>query len=222
MLKILVAEDEVNIRKLISKTLENAGYSVVECCDGKIALEQFHSQHIDLVVTDVMMPNMDGNTLSSHIRKSNKDVPILILTALASIDDKEKGFNSGTDDYMTKPIIMKELILRVKALLRRYKINSDNKIELPNTILNFNTNTVKVNNADVELSKKEFLLLFKLLASPNIIYSREQLLDEIWGYDSESGDRTVDTHIKWLRDKVVSKDFEIVTVRGLGYKAVIK
>lgn len=222
MLQILVAEDEPNIRKLIAKSLTNAGYFVIECVDGKDALNVFTNQHIDLVVTDIMMPRMDGNALSSSIRKINNDIPILMLTALESIDDKEKGFNNGTDDYLVKPIIMKELILRVKALLRRYKINSENKIELNNTIINFNTNKVKVDGAEIELNKKELLLLFKLLTNPDIIYSREQLMNEIWGYDNESGDRTVDTHIRWLREKVPSLDFEIITVRGLGYKAIIK
>ena len=144
-----------------------------------------------------------------------------MLTALETIDDKEKGFNSGADDYLVKPIHMKELCLRARALLRRYKINSENKIELPHTLLDFNSQSLTINGKAVELNKKEFQLLFKLLSNPNVILSREKLLNEIWGFESESNDRTVDTHIRWLREKAASMDYEIVTVWGLGYKAVL-
>lgn len=222
MFKILVAEDEANIRKLITINLTNSGYTVVECADGSDALETFFDEHFDLVITDIMMPKIDGNELAAKIKKINKDIPILMLTALETVDDKEKGFNSGTDDYLVKPFAMKELLLRVKALLRRYKIAAENKIELKDTVLFFNTNTVRIKGKDIELTKKQFLLLFKLLSNPNIIFSREQLMNEIWGYDSESSDRTVDTHIRWLRERVQNSDFEIVTIRGLGYKAVLK
>lgn len=222
MFKILVAEDEPHLRNIIAKSLQGEGYFVIECFDGKNALETFYKEHIDIVITDIMMPRMDGNQLSAKIREINKDIPILMLTALETIDDKEKGFNSGTDDYLVKPILMKELCLRVKALLRRYKINSEKKIEFSNTILDFNAQLLKINGKTVELAKKEFQLLFKLLSNPDIIFSREQLLNEIWGYTSDSADRTVDTHISLLRTKAASKDFEILTVWGLGYKAVLK
>lgn len=222
MIKILVAEDEIHIRNLVSKHLRNEGYSVIEAADGQQAYQMFSNEHIDLVVTDIMMPNIDGNELVARIREVNRDVPILMLTALETIDDKQTGFNSGTDDYLVKSGSMKELVMRVKALLRRYKVASENKIELKNTTLFFDTNTVKINGKEVLLTKKLFLLLFKLLSYPNKIFTREQLMNEIWGFDSASDDRTVDTHIKWLRDKVDSNDFDIVTVRGLGYKAVVK
>jgi len=221
MLKILIAEDEAHLRAAMAKTLRNDGFSVIECGDGEDALYAYYAEHVDLVITDIMMPRMDGNKLSKEIRRSNKDIPILMLTALETIGDKEKGFNSGTDDYLVKPIHMKELCMRVRALLRRYKINSENKIELPHTLLDFASQSLTINGKPVELNKKEFQLLFKLLASPNVILSREQLLNEIWGFDNESNDRTVDTHIRWLREKAASPDYEICTVWGLGYKAVL-
>lgn len=155
------------------------------------------------------------------IRSPPLDTPVLMLTALESIDDKERGFHAGADDYLVKPFVLKELTLRAKALLRRYHAVSESKIVLPHTELNFPTKTAVINGKNVALTKKEFLLLFKLLSNPNIIFSREHLLDEIWGFDSESTDRTVDTHIKWLRDTAENEDFRIVTVRGLGYKAVL-
>jgi DNA-binding response OmpR family regulator len=222
MIKILVAEDEPHLRAAIAKSLANEGYAVVECFDGKNALEAFNKEHIDLIVTDVMMPRMNGNELAAEIRKANRDIPIIMLTALEAIDDKEKGFDSGTDDYLVKPILMKELAIRVKAMLRRVKINSEKKIELPHTSLDLGNHSLTINGKAVELNKKEFQLLFKLLANPNTIFGREQLLNEIWGYESDSSDRTVDTHISWLKKKAASADFEILTVWGLGYKAVLK
>lgn len=222
MFKILVAEDEPHLRTAIAKSLENEGYSVVSCRDGREALDAFLGGHTDLVVTDIMMPRMSGTELVTEIRKINKDIPVLMLTALETIGDKEQGFNAGTDDYLVKPVLMRELCLRVKALLRRYKINSEQRIELGGTVLDFNSQTLKIGGKSVELTKKEFQLLFKLLSAPNIIFSREQLLNEIWGYESDTTDRTVDTHISWLREKAASADYEISTVWGLGYKAVLK
>ncbi|MDO5379085.1 MAG: response regulator transcription factor [Clostridia bacterium] len=222
MFHILLAEDDANLRHVIEKSLKNAGYTVFAAADGRAAYRQFCAERFDLVITDIMMPFMDGNELTAEIRKLSEDTPVLMLTALETIDDKERGFGSGADDYLVKPFVLKELILRTKALLRRYQSVSERKISLPHTELNFNTNTAMINGRKVELTKKEFLLLFKLLSHPNIIFSREQLIDEIWGFDSESSDRTVDTHIKWLRDKAENEDFKIVTVRGLGYKAVLQ
>ncbi|MGN0695665.1 MAG: response regulator transcription factor [Oscillospiraceae bacterium] len=222
MFHILLAEDDTNLRNALSKALNNAGYTVSEAADGREAYDKFCRRQFDLVITDIMMPVMDGNELTSAIRDISADIPVLMLTALEAIDDKERGFNAGADDYLVKPFALKELVLRVKALLRRYGAVSENKIVLPHTELNYNTNTVIINGQGVELTKKEFMLLFKLLSNPNIIFSREQLMDEIWGYDSDSGDRTIDTHIKCLRSKTENEDFKIVTVRGLGYKAVLQ
>ena len=221
MFKILIAEDENNLRKVLSSTLKKEGYDVVTAENGQIAFDKFCEEKFDLVVTDVMMPVMDGNELTVKIRSIMPDTPILMLTALETLDDKERGFVAGADDYLTKPFALKELLLRIKALLRRYGEVCENKIVLPHTELNYNTNTAIINGVPIELTKKEFGLLFKLLSHPNIIFSREQIMDDIWGFDNESSDRTVDTHIKWLRDKTENEDFKIVTVRGLGYKAVL-
>lgn len=221
MFKILVAEDEPHLRGAIAKILQSEGYTVIEAYDGKNAFDIFCSGHIDLVITDIMMPRIDGNELAAKIRQVNKDIPILMLTALETIDDKEKGFLSGTDDYLVKPVQLKEIVLRVKALLRRYKIYSEKKIELKNTVLDFTSQTLKIDGKIVELAKKEFQLLFKLLSHPDVVFTREQLLNEIWGYTGAATDRTVDTHISWLREKAASPDYEINTVWGLGYKAVI-
>ena len=222
MLKIMVVEDEFPIRKLISTYLIKNGYQVVEAVNGKIAFDLFQNEHIDLIITDVMMPVMDGHLLISKIRSINIEVPILMLTALESFSDKEKGFLGGVDDYIVKPFDMNEILLRIKALLRRYKIASESKIVLPHMTMDFQTGICQVDDQLIELTRKEFLLLFKLLSTPNQIYTREQLMNEIWGFDSESYDRTVDTHIKRIRESIISQDFEIMTVRGLGYKAVLK
>ena len=169
-----------------------------------------------------MMPRMDGSEFAREVRVVNKDIPILMLTALETIDDKEKGFKSGTDDYLVKPIMMRELVLRVKALMRRYKINSENRIEVGGTHLDAGNQTLKINGASIELTKKEFQLLFLMLTHPDRAFTREQLFDKIWGYDSGSYDRTVDQHILLLRQKAASDDYEIKTIWGLGYKVVLK
>lgn len=222
MFKILVAEDDKNLRNILVATLSKENYTVLAAENGKTAFSLFCSEKVDLVVTDVMMPVMDGNELCAAVRKLMPEVPVLMLTALETIDDKERGFNSGADDYLTKPFALKELLLRIRALLRRYGEVHENMIVLPHTQLDYSSNTAIINGKQISLTKKEFLLLFKLLSNPNVIFSREQLMDDIWGYNSESADRTVDTHIKWLRDKAESEDFKIITVRGLGYKAELQ
>ena len=221
MAKILLCEDDTNIRKLIATYLSQQGFTILESDNGASACSFFQSEKVDLVITDLMMPKMDGFSLTQKIRSSQKDVPILILSALESVEDKEKGFFSGTDDYMVKPIDLKELLMRIKALLRRYKITMEDKIILKTLVLDRANNQCTVSDRPIELTKKELQLLFKLLSYPNIIFTREQLMNDLWGTDSLSFDRTVDTHIKRLRDQVVCDDFEIMTVRGLGYKAVL-
>lgn len=222
MVKILIIEDDYNIRKLFSKYLVKFGYETIEAEDGQKAIQIFENEHIDLIITDVMMPIMDGNTLVSKIRITHPELPILMLTALDSYEDKEKGFISGADDYMVKPIDLNEMVLRIKALLRRYQIVSSNKIEFKHFSLDSKSGECILNGKNIELTRKEFSLIFKLLSSPNKIFTREQLMNEIWGYDSASYDRTVDTHIKRIREQLTCEDFEIITVRGLGYKAVVK
>ncbi len=222
MLKILVAEDNNHIRKLICKNLELNGYQTIPAENGDVAYNIFISEHIDLIVTDIMMPKTDGITLAKEIRDINSEIPIIMLTALDSFVDKEKGFSSGADDYIVKPVDMKELVLRIKAHLRRYKIVSENFFKHKDVYLDFNDLKCLIDNKAVELTTKEFLLLYKLCASNGRIFTREQLMNELWGFDSESYERTVDTHIKKLRIKIKTNDLEIVTVRGLGYKVVLK
>lgn len=221
MLKILIVEDDRFLRDIIEKNLTKNGYDCVQAENGKIGLDIFENNHIDLIITDIMMPVMDGNQFVKLVRYQNEEIPIIMLTALDAFLDKERGFTSGTDDYLVKPINMQELILRVKALLRRSKINSEHKLIHKDITLEHASKVCLVNNEPVNLTVKEFELLFKLLSSPNQIFTRDQLMDEIWGYDSESYTRTVDTHIKRIREKVQSSSFEIKTVRGLGYKAVL-
>jgi two-component system, OmpR family, response regulator len=222
MHRILVVEDETAIRKLIATYLQKQGYEVIEAKNGEEGFAAFEDESIHLIITDIMMPVIDGNQFVRKVRRYNVDVPILILTALDGYNDKEKSYSGGADDYMVKPIDMNEMMLRVKALLRRYKNATKDKVVLPHLTLDMATGEATLNQAPIELARKEFLLLFKLLANPNRIYTREQLMNDIWGFDSESYDRTVDTHVKRLREHVVTDDFEIVTVRGLGYKAVIR
>lgn len=221
MFKVLVAEDEFYIRELICKNLEKNGFETLKAKDGQEAYEIFSNTHIDIVITDIMMPQMNGVSLSRMIRQLNQDIPIIMLTALDTFSDKERGFNSGVDDYIVKPVDMNELVLRVKALLRRYKIISENKFTHKSIELDYNTQLLYVGQKLIDLTTKEFQLLYKLISSPNRIFTREQLMNEIWGFDSESYERTVDTHIKKLRNKILTKDFEIITVRGLGYKVVL-
>lgn len=221
VLKLLIVEDDQNIRRLISKFLSMNGYDCLEAVDGKAALALYENHHIDLVLTDIMMPFMDGNTLTAKLRSLNRDLPILMVTALDRFADKEKGYQSGADDYLVKPLDMQEMLLRIKALLRRSQIMTESKIVLPHLLLDERSSLCVVDGVTISLTRKEFMLLFKLLSSPNRIFTREQLMNEIWGFDSESYDRTVDTHVKRIREQVSSPNFEIVTVRGLGYKAVI-
>jgi DNA-binding response OmpR family regulator len=222
MLKILIAEDELHIRTLLSKYLKHHGFQVIETKNGKEALTVFNHEHIDLLITDIMMPEVNGHRLSHRIRQTHKDLPILMLTALDTYDEKEKGFLSGVDDYMVKPVDLNEMLLRINALLRRYEISKKKEIVFEHSCLNEENQMFKVNGKIINLTSKSFQLLYKLLSYPNKIFTREQLMNQIWGYNSESYDRTVDTHIKKLREQVPMIDFEIVTVRGLGYKAVIK
>ena len=222
MFKILLAEDDENLRKLLKKHLVINGYEVTECVDGLDASEKFESKHFDLLITDIMMPRMDGNELVNFIKERKKDFPIIMLTALDTIFDKRKSFESGADDYMTKPVNFEELILRMSALLRRYNIVNTKVLSHKNTVLDYDKKIVRIDGKEKELTKKEFLLLFKLMSSPDKIFSRAQLLDEIWGFDSYSIERTVDVHITKIREKLNSSDVEVISVRGLGYKAVFK
>ena len=217
----MIVEDDANQRKLMSAVLEQYGYNVIQAFDGIDALDQLDKKHIDLIILDIMMPRMDGFELTETIRQSGSNIPILMVTAKQSPVDKRKGFIIGTDDYMTKPVDEEEMVLRVGALLRRSKIVSEKKLTVGTTTLYYDSFTVVSGSTTNEHPQKEFLLLFKLLSYPGKIFTRRQLMDEIWDMDSESDERTVDVHISRLRDRYRNcPDFEIVTVRGLGYKAV--
>lgn len=223
MVNILVVEDNIDFCKIIANELKRIGYNVMTAYCGESALSIYESNHIDLLITDIMMPNIDGYSLIFRIRELNKKLPILIITAKSTMEDKIKGFNVGTDDYLVKPFDNYELILRVKSLLRRAKIASENKLIIGGAELDYETFTVTIDGKSTMLPQKEFQILFKLLSYPNKIFTRVQLMEEFWGIDSESDDVTVYTHIHRLRDRYYNCPyFEIVTIRNLGYKAVIK
>ncbi|MBP3410872.1 MAG: response regulator transcription factor [Clostridia bacterium] len=221
MFHILVVEDNDNTRKLMQAVLSQNGYEPILARDGVEALEILDRKHVDLIVLDIMMPRMDGYEFTETLRASGCDLPILMVTAKEKPADKHKGFQIGTDDYMVKPVDEEEMILRIAALLRRSRIVNEHRLEIGNTVLDYDSLTVEWGGRTLELPKKEFMLLFKLLSYQNKIFTRRQLMDEIWDMDSESDERTVDVHINRLRDHFRGNlDFEIVTVRGLGYKAV--
>lgn len=223
MFNILVVEDNADMRELFCTVLSDSGYHTVPAADGLEALDIIDKEYIDLIVADIMMPGMDGYELIKSLREAEYNLPILIVTAKDQFEDMQKAFRAGTDDYMVKPINVRELVLRVEALLRRAKISSDKKIVVGSTVLDYDALTVTVNGKETTLPPKEFYLIYKLLSYPNKIFTRQQLMDEIWGMYSETDERTVNTHINRLRDRFSEcDDFEIVTVRGLGYKAVKK
>ena len=223
MFSIMIVEDDTNQRKLMQTVLEQYGYNVILASDGIDGLDQLDKKHVDLIILDIMMPKMDGFEFTSTLRQSGCNIPILMVSAKQSPVDKRKGFIIGTDDYMTKPVDEEEMVLRVAALLRRSKIANERKLTVGTTTLYYDSLSVVSENDTQELPQKEFLLLFKLLSYPNKIFTRRQLMDEIWDMDSESDERTVDVHVSRLRDRFrTSNDFEIITVRGLGYKAVPK
>ena len=223
MVKILVVEDDTNIRKLMCAVLHQHGFKPLQAEDGVHALDIMDKEHVDLVVLDLMMPNMDGFELTRELRSVWKHLPILMVTAKQELRDKHEGFFAGTDDYMTKPVDEQELILRIKALLRRSQIASERKMTIGDAVLDYDAMTVSKNNEIITLPQKEFQLLFKLLSYQGTIFTRMQLMDEIWGLDSDTSDHTLNVHINRLRERFYNwSEFEIVTVRGLGYKAVKK
>ena len=221
MFDILVVEDDKNTRKLLTTILKNHGYNIYEATNGEEALNVLDHNHIDLMVLDVMMPKMDGFELTKILRDSGSQLPILILSAKQNVVDIKQGFLVGIDDYLTKPFDFDVLLLRIKALLRRSKIVTENRLVVGNVVLDYSSYTVTTPTFSEQLPQKEFLLLFKLLSYPNVVFTRLQLMDEIWGMDAESDEHTVNVHINRLRTRFAdTPDFEIVTARGLGYKAV--
>ncbi len=223
MFHILVVDDDKNTRKLLKAVLENESYKVFTAENGEAALEVMDKQHIDLVVLDIMMPKMDGYEFTRTLRECSNNLPILMVSAKQLPSDKKHGFLVGTDDYMTKPIDEEEMLWRIKALLRRAQIANERRIVLGSIVLDYDSLTVSRGDEVQELPQKEFMLLYKLLSYPGKIFTRIQLMDEIWGTDSKTGWETVTVHIGRLRKRFQNwNEFEIVSVRGLGYKAVKK
>ena len=223
MFHILVVDDDTNTRRLLQAVLERENYTVSTAGDGVEALAVMDSRHVDLVVLDVMMPRMDGYKFTSTLRESNSELPILMISARYMPEDKKQGFLVGTDDYMTKPIDEEEMLLRIRALLRRARIVSERRIVVGEVVLDYDSMTVTGHGQEQKLPQKEFLLLYKLLSYPGKIFTRIQLMDEIWGNESETGWESVTVHIGRLRRRFEGwPEFEIQSVRGLGYKAVKK
>lgn len=221
MINILVVEDDKHTKKLLETILKREGYSVLKAEDGIKAMEVLDNHHVDLIILDIMMPNMNGYEFAQELRDADCMIPILMATAKQLPEDKKRGFIVGTDDYMTKPIDTEEMLLRIKALLRRSQIASARKLTIGKVILDYDTLTVTRENEKQTLPQKEFYLLYKLLSYPDRIFTRIQLMDEIWGMETESSDTTVNVHINRLRKRFDSyAEFEIISVRGLGYKAV--
>ncbi len=221
MVTILVVDDEINTRKFLETILQNEHFNVITAEDGEIALQKMETHHIDLIVLDIMMPKIDGYELTTILRETHNELPILMLSAKQLPHDKKKGFMVGTDDYMSKPVDEEEMLLRIKALLRRAKIATERRIIIGSVILDHDSLSIRNSNGEQILPQKEFELLYKLLSYPDKIFTRIQLMDEIWGMDSETGWETVTVHIARLRKKIEQYDeFDIISVRGLGYKGV--
>ena len=221
MLKILIAEDDRELRQLFEHVLVKNGYSVRGVSNGQEALDAMDEEYFNLIISDIMMPVMDGYTLVRSLREAGDTTPVLMITAKDAFDDMRMGFLSGTDDYMVKPVNVNEMVLRVSALLRRAQMISERRQVIGGTTMECDSLTVTNEHGSMVLPQKEFMLLYKMASFPGKIFTRQQLMDDIWGYDSESDTHTVDVHIGRLREKFRdSKDFKIVTLRGVGYKVV--
>ena len=221
MFKILIAEDDAELRQLFTHVLNKNGYDVTGVDNGKKALDALTNDYYDLVISDIMMPVMDGYELVRSLRETNQTIPVMMITAKEAYDDMRMGFLSGTDDYMVKPINVNEMVLRVGALLRRAQMITERKLTIGSTVMECDSMTVIHDGVSSILPQKEFMLLYKMASFPGKIFTRQQLMDEIWGYDSGTDSHTVDVHIGRLRDRFRDeKDFRIVTMRGVGYKVV--
>lgn len=223
MISILLVEDDEKLSKLFYTVLSKQGFNIHIASNGIEGFDILENNHIDLIISDIMMPQMNGYDFTENVRKINEEIPILMITAKDDFNSKQKSFLIGIDDYMVKPIDVNEMILRVHALLRRSKIAHDKKQVIGDTVLEYDSLSVTRDNETIVLAQKEFYLLYKLLSYPNKVFTRNQLMDEIWGVDSPSDSQTIDVHINRLRRNFNNNnDFEIVTVRGLGYKVVKK
>ena len=221
MFKILIAEDDRELRQLFQHVLVKNGYTAVGVSNGAEALEALDESYYDLILSDIMMPKMGGYELVRTLREAGQSIPVMMITAKDAFDDMRLGFLSGTDDYMVKPVNVNEMVLRVGALLRRAQMTSEHRQVIGETILECDSLTVRSGGVSMTLPQKEFMLLYKMVSFPGRIFTRQQLMDEIWGYDSDSDPHTVDVHIGRLRERFRdSTDFRIVTMRGVGYKVV--
>ena len=222
MIRILVAEDDTAMNKLICSMLAEKGYEPLPCFDGAQAISAYENQPVDMVITDVMMPKADGYELAQEVRRQDRHIPILFMTALDDKISQQRGFRSGADDYVTKPFDADILLLRVEALLRRANIERSRELTAGNLRMNKDEHTAYLNGEELPLTVREFDLLFKLLSFPKRTFTRAQLMDEFWDYDSSATSRTVDVYMSKLREKTAACDgFEILTVHGLGYKAAL-
>lgn len=222
MFNILIVEDDKNLRKLMVTYLKRNNYNTFEATNGQVALDILDKNYIDLIISDIMMPKMNGYDLIRDLRNSCYEIPIMLITAKAEIEDKRTGFLLGADDYMVKPINMEEMILRIQVLLKRTNKNHEKKITIGDVVLKYKNLSLTKNGKEYHLAQKEFYLLYKLLSMPDTIFTRQELIEEIWGLDNDSDYRTVDVHIKRIREKIIDIDeFEIQTVRGIGYKCII-
>ncbi len=221
MLKILIAEDDRELRQLFSHVLTKNGYSVKGVANGREALDAIDGDYFDIIISDIMMPKVDGYELVRSLREAGNTTPVLMITAKDTFDDMRRGFLAGTDDYMVKPVNVNEMVLRVQALLRRAQMISERRQVIGGTVMEIDSLTVTTDGESLVLPQKEFMLLYKMAASPGKIFTRHQLMDDIWGYDNESDTHTVDVHIGRLRERFRdSRDFKIVTMRGVGYKVI--
>ncbi len=221
MFKVLIAEDDADLRQLFQHVLIQNGYYVKGVANGQEGLDAFENEKFDIVISDIMMPIMDGYTFVRTLRESGNNIPVLMITAKDAFNDMYMGFHSGTDDYMVKPININEMVLRVSALLRRAQMINERKQIIGSTILEYDSFTVISNGESVVLPQKEFNLLYKMASYPGRIFTRQQLMDDIWGYDTESDAHTVEVHIGKLRERFRdNSDFKIETIRGVGYKVV--
>lgn len=223
MFKILVVEDDRELRGLFRTVLEKNGYNVLVAGDGQEAIQILAAEYVDLIISDVMMPNLDGYGFTKILRESGDNTPVIIITAKDTFDDMKQGFNSGADDYLKKPVDLNEMLLRVSALLRRAQMISEKRQAIGGAELFLESFTVRANGVDTVLPQKEFLILYKLASYPGKIFTKQQIMDEIWGYETDTDQHSVEVHIGRLRERFRDgKDFDIVTIRGVGYKLVKK
>ncbi|WP_027438859.1 response regulator transcription factor [Lachnospira multipara] len=223
MVNILVLEDDKNLNKVVCSYLNKSGFNTVGCLNAEDAFDEMYNCMFELIVSDIMMPGIDGFEFAKTIRKVNKTIPILFMSAKDDLPSKQRGFQLGIDDYIVKPVDLEELLLRVRALLRRANIEMERKITIGKLVLDADAFVASYDGMEIQTTTREFNIIFKLLSYPNKTFSRAQLMDEFWGIDTDTSLRAVDVYITKIRDKFsVCEDFEIKTIRGLGYKAVVK